>query len=180
MSRTVGIVAVQGGVAPHEAALAELGLASRRVLRASDVEGLDGLVLPGGESTAQARLLEGDGGRLQAALQAAADAGLPILATCAGLIQAARWGWLDVDIERNGWGRQIASFEAVADDGTPLVCIRAPRIRGVRPPTEVLLTLNGEPMRVRRGAVVGATDHPELTEDRRLHASLFAPGPRRS
>ena len=173
----VGILAVQGGVAPHEEALRAVGIESRRVVRPDDLDGASGLILPGGESTAQAKLLAGEDGALEAALSALHGRGAPILATCAGLILAAEWGWLAIEVVRNGWGRQIDSFEALADDGeTRLVCIRAPRIERVVAPTQVLLTLGGEAIRVRQGHVVGATDHPELTSDRRLHAELFGNG----
>ena len=170
----VGIVAVQGGVAPHEAALDALGIRHRRVLRPEALDAATAVILPGGESTAMTRVMATDGQAMACAVRRIAEGGRPVLATCAGLILAARWGLLDVTLERNGWGSQIASFEAIADDDeTPLVCIRAPRIVEVRAPTEVLLTFRGEPMRVRRGSVVGATDHPELTTDRRLHRDIF-------
>ena len=170
----VGISAVQGGVAPHEAVLAKLGIPARRILRAGDLVGASGLILPGGESTAQARLLAADSGALGRAVQAFIGSGAPVLATCAGLILLARWGRLDVEIERNGWGRQIDSFEATADDGrTSVLCIRAPRIHAVRPPTRVLLTLDGAPIRVQRGRIFGAIDHPELIGDLELHRRVF-------
>ena len=171
----IGILALQGGVSAHEQALRAAGVESRRVLKAEDLVGAAGLILPGGESTAQARLLA-SAGKFEAAIMAFAATNAPILATCAGLILAARWGLLDVDVERNGWGRQIDSFESIADDGaTELVCIRAPRIRNVRAPTRVVLTMAGEPVRIQRGRVVGTIDHPELTSDHRLHRTLFAP-----
>ena len=175
-TQPVGILALQGAVAPHAEALSVLGVAHRRVLHAHDLDGLRGLILPGGESTAQRRVMNTDGGALEVAIRRFAASGHPVLATCAGLVLAAQWGLIGADITRNGWGRQVASFEARADDGeTPLVCIRAPRIRQVRPPTRVVLTLDGEPVRLRQGSTVATIDHPELTGDRRLHAQLFGP-----
>ncbi|MEL7369586.1 MAG: pyridoxal 5'-phosphate synthase glutaminase subunit PdxT [Myxococcota bacterium] len=171
----MGIVALQGAVGAHETVLDALGIPHRRIFRSSSLDDVDGVILPGGESTAQTRLMGDDQYRFAEGLQRLADEGRPILATCAGLILAADWGLLNVDVTRNGWGRQVASFEAMADDArTPLVCIRAPRIGEVRVPTTIVLTLQGEPIRVQQGSVVGATDHPELTDDRRLHRRLFA------
>ena len=106
-----------------------------------------------------------------------------MLATCAGLILAAArvtspgapgFGWLDLTVARNAWGRQVDSFEATDDAGAlPLVFIRAPRITAVAPSVEVLATLEGEPVLVRQGRVVAATFHPELTPDRSVHALAF-------
>jgi 5'-phosphate synthase pdxT subunit len=165
--------------------LAELGHEVREVRRASELTaagGLDGLVLPGGESGAQLRLIERHD--LWHALELFVAAGRPLLCTCAGLILAARsvthpeqrsFGWIDVSVMRNGWGRQIDSFEAVSDGlaPRPLVFIRAPRIRSVGPMVETLATLEGEPVLVREGHRYGATFHPELTSDLSLHAQVF-------
>jgi 5'-phosphate synthase pdxT subunit len=142
---------------------------------------LDGLVLPGGESTAMLHLI--DRFALAAALDAFVAGGKPVLATCAGLILAARrvtrpeqrsFGWLDVEVARNGWGRQLDSFEGVADDGvTPLVFIRAPRVTAVGAAARVLGTLRGEPILVRQANVTGATFHPELTASGEIHRAVF-------
>jgi 5'-phosphate synthase pdxT subunit len=142
---------------------------------------LDGLVLPGGESTTMLKLIDRFG--LGPALAAFVAGGKPVLATCAGLILSARqvsqpaqpsFGWLDVAVARNAWGRQLDSFTATADDGvTPLVFIRAPRIVAVGPAVRVLATVAGEPVLVRQANVTGATFHPELTADRRLHQAVF-------
>jgi 5'-phosphate synthase pdxT subunit len=114
--------------------------------------------------------------------------GRPILATCAGLILLARTvtgpaqrslGAVDITVARNGWGRQVESFEATSDEPfeegapLPLVCIRAPRIMGTGPGVEVLARFQGEPVLVRDGNVLGATFHPELTTDPRVHARAF-------
>jgi 5'-phosphate synthase pdxT subunit len=170
----VGVLALQGGFAAHATWLRGLGHEVTLVRRASELVDRDALVLPGGESTVQLRLLERDG-ELGAALDAFATSGRPVLATCAGLILIARRvegpaqasrGWLDVTVRRNAWGRQLDSFEAIADDGvTPLVCIRAPRIESLGPGVEVVLTYRGEPMAVRQGSIVGMTCHPELAGD---------------
>jgi 5'-phosphate synthase pdxT subunit len=181
--RTVGVLALQGDFAAHAAALDRAGLAARPVRAAHEFSNLDGLVLPGGESTTQLRLLARHG--LEPALRRLVALGTPILATCAGLILAAAdvarpaqasFGFLDVGVERNAWGRQIDSFEAVADDGTtPLVFIRAPRIRRVGPAVTVLATCAGEPVFVRQQQVYGATFHPELaTGSEALLRRIFA------
>lgn len=183
----IGVVALQGGVEPHLHALARLGHATRPVRVLADLDGLDGLVLPGGESTAQRRLLS-----LAGLTDAVAAFGRtrPVLVTCAGLVLAARaathpgaadvagFGWLDVEVARNGWGRQVASREAAVDAGgplagAPLVFIRAPRIVAVGPGVEVLGRWRGEPVVVRQGAVVACTGHPELTDSLALHALAF-------
>ncbi len=177
----VGVLALQGDFAPHLEALEQAGLTACEVRSAAELQGVEGLVLPGGESTAQIRLLERHG--LWSALAAFGASGRPILATCAGLILAARqvrptqpsFGWLDVAVDRNAYGRQLDSFEDLADGGEPLVFIRAPRITSVGEGVEVLARWHGEPVLVRDGAVIGATFHPELTLDRRVQRLAFAP-----
>lgn len=175
----VGVLALQGGFAAHLSALRELGHDAVAVRTAADLSTVGGLVLPGGESTTMWRQIERDG--LGDAL--ADFAGRPVLATCAGLILVSRHvtdpvqpslGWLDVDVRRNGYGRQLDSFEARSDDGDrPLVFIRAPRISRVGDGVEVLATHDGEPVLVRQGNLVAATCHPELTTDRWVHALVF-------
>ena len=122
----LGVLALQGAFDAHARALERLGHETRKVRAPGDLEALDGLVLPGGESTVQLKLVERFG--LREPLAAFVAAGAPVLATCAGLILAARevtnpaqqsFGWLDVTVARNAWGRQVESFEAVADDGVP-------------------------------------------------------------
>jgi 5'-phosphate synthase pdxT subunit len=164
----VGVLALQGGFAAHAAALWHLGHLPIEVRSPADLDAgndLGGLVLPGGESTAQAKLIDSAG--LGESLDDFARSGRPVLATCAGLILAARRGWLDVEVARNAWGRQVDSFEAVDDSGRlPLMFIRAPRIRKVGPNVEVLATYRGEPVLVRQGQLTAATFHPELTISR--------------
>jgi 5'-phosphate synthase pdxT subunit len=179
--KTIGVLAVQGGFAAHARVLHALGARSREVRRADDLDGLDGLVLPGGESTVQWALLTELG--MRDAMRELARAGLPVLATCAGLIHAARtvasstqesFGWLDVTVARNAYGRQEESFEATSDDGAhPLVFIRAPRIVSLGARVRVLATFAGEAVLVQQDNVTGASFHPELTSDRSVHARVF-------
>ncbi|HJL19371.1 MAG TPA: pyridoxal 5'-phosphate synthase glutaminase subunit PdxT [Sandaracinaceae bacterium LLY-WYZ-13_1] len=179
----VGVLALQGGWAAHLACLRGLGHRAVEVRSPRALDGLDGLVLPGGESTAQWRLLTRAPG-LAEALRSFAGSGAPVLVTCAGLVLAARavaptqpsLDLLDVCVRRNGWGRQLASAEARADDGTPLVLIRAPRIEAVGDGVTVETTLDGEPVLVRQANVWGATYHPELAGDLRAYARPFRRG----
>lgn len=178
----VGVLALQGGFAAHARALAAVGRRAVEVREARELDAIDGLVLPGGESTVLLKLIARWG--LAGPLDAFVRSGRPVLATCAGLILAARrvsgpeqesFGWLDVDVERNAWGRQLDSFEARSDSGLPLVFVRAPRVARLGPEVEAVETFRREPVLVRRGSVWGATFHPELTDDPRVHASIFGP-----
>ncbi len=172
----VAVLAVQGGVQPHVDMLRSLGHDVVAVRRAVDLASAEGLVLPGGESTTQRRLI--DRAAMGPVLDELVRSGVPVLATCAGLIHcsAAGFGWLDVAVERNGWGAQQASFEAIDDEGrTPMVFIRAPRIIGVGAGVEVLGTFQSEPVLVRHANITGATFHPELTGDPGLHRRVFGP-----
>lgn len=176
----IGVLAVQGAAREHILCLQQLGVEVIPVLRPLDLSGLAGIVLPGGESTAQWRLLSRAG--LAEPLKKALEEGLPAFGTCAGLILLAKeitnWperylGLLDVAVERNATGRQVDSFEGkVKVDGlgeVPAVFIRAPAIRRVGTGVEVLGTYGDEPVLVKQGAILGATFHPELTEDLRVH-----------
>ncbi len=157
----VGVLALQGGFGAHRRALEKQGHAVVEVRLPEHLPGLDALVFPGGESTTQRMLIERAG--LQAGLDAFVHSGKPVLATCAGLIVCAHYRWLDVDVQRNAYGRQLESFEATSDDGQhPLIFIRAPRITRIGPDVKVLVTLKGEAVAVRSGNVTGATFHPEL------------------
>lgn len=176
----IGVLALQGDFAAHAAALARLGARMRLVRAPADLEGLAGLVMPGGESTAMLRLMEGNG--LEPALRAFAAAH-PTFGTCAGVILLARevlapaqpsLGLLDVAVERNGYGRQLESFVGSVEApalGGPVegVFIRAPRIRRAGPGVTVLGRLAGEPVLVEQGHLLAATFHPELTGDARVH-----------
>lgn len=179
-SKRVGVLALQGGFAAHARAIADLGHAPVEVRAAADLAGLDGLILPGGESTVHLKLI--DRFALGAPLDDFVATGKPVLGTCAGLILAARrvtspeqtsFGWIDVAVARNAYGRQRESFEAISPEGIPLIFIRGPRIIEVGPAVEVLATLAGEAVLVRDGNVTGASFHPELTADRRVHGQVF-------
>jgi 5'-phosphate synthase pdxT subunit len=158
----VGVLALQGGFGAHLSALEAQGVRGVEVRLPRELEGLDALVLPGGESTTQAMLIERAG--LRAPLNDFVCSGRRVVATCAGLILCAKYGWLDVDVKRNAYGRQLDSFEATSDDGAHhMVFIRAPRITRVGAQVKVLATLRGEPVLVRHANVTGATFHPELS-----------------
>ena len=185
---TVGIIALQGAVREHARAVEALGAVVRLVRHPAELAGLDALILPGGESTAMARLARPVG--LFPAAREAVEAGVPVLATCAGLILLAddvadpgaltgfpTVGGLSVTVRRNAFGGQLHS--GVADlrlaDGAPArgVFIRAPRIEAVGPGVEVLARLGEEPVAVRQGALIGCTFHPELTDDDSFHRLLL-------
>jgi 5'-phosphate synthase pdxT subunit len=151
--------------------LRRLGADAVEVRKPEELQGLDGLVIPGGESTTFMRLMRLYG--LDEAVRAFAG---PVLGTCAGMIVLDRrhLGAVDIEVDRNAYGRQVASFEAdleLAGDGKPLrgVFIRAPRVRDVGPEVEVLAELEGEPVLLREGRFIVASFHPELTEDTRVH-----------
>ena len=180
-AQRIGVLAVQGGFAAHARAIRDIGHEAVEVRAPADLDAVDGLILPGGESTVHLKLIDRFG--LEAPLRAFAAADKPILATCAGLILAARrvrspeqpsFGFLDVEVDRNAYGRQRDSFEASDDRGRfPMVLIRAPRIVATGPDVQVLATFRGEPVLVRQRRITGATFHPELTEDRRIHREVF-------
>jgi 5'-phosphate synthase pdxT subunit len=167
----IGILAVQGNVREHAAVLRELGVEPVEVRKPEELEELDGLVIPGGESTAIARLA-----RLYGLEEAIRSFERPVLGTCAGMILLDRrhLGLLDLEVARNAYGRQVSSFEAdleLAGEDQPLrgVFIRAPRVIDVGPGVEVLAELNGEPVLLRQGRMIVASFHPELTGDTRIH-----------
>jgi pyridoxal 5'-phosphate synthase pdxT subunit len=182
---TVGVLALQGDFAAHARILRDLGAEVREVLRLADLEGLRALVLPGGESTALLRLMDGE--PWLDALRAFHAEGGALLGTCAGAILLARevspaqpsLGLLDAVVERNGYGRQTDSFEAELDapgfDGPVRgVFIRAPRLKATGPAVEVLARWKEEPVLVREGRVFAATFHPEMAADDRLHRRFLA------
>src|SRR5919106_1634189 len=167
----IGVLALQGAFREHAQVLRRLGAEVEEVRLPEELEGLDGLVIPGGESTTIASLAEEYG--LDDAIRAFAE---PILGTCAGMIVLDRQhlGLADLEVERNAYGRQVRSFEADVEldhEERPLrgVFIRAPRIREAGAGVEVLGTLEGEPVLVRDGRLLLASFHPELTEDARVH-----------
>ena len=167
----IGVLALQGAFREHAQALRALGAEVVEVRLPEELDGLDGLVLPGGESTTIMRLASLYG--IDDAIRAFDGA---VLGTCAGLIVLDRdhLGLADLEVERNAFGRQVKSFEAdvdLAGDTIPLhgVFIRAPRIRSAGPGVEVLGELDGEPVLVRDGRLLLASFHPELTDDLRVH-----------
>ena len=170
-SPRIGVLALQGAFREHAAALRKLGAAVVEVRLPDELDGLDGLVIPGGESTTMMRLAELYG--LDDAIRGYRGA---IFGTCAGMIVLDRehWDLADLVVDRNAFGRQVRSFEAnvaLAGDEIPLrgVFIRAPRIRDVGADIEVLGELDDEPVLVRDGRLLLGTFHPELTEDLRVH-----------
>ena len=168
---TIGVLAVQGNFREHAAMLRRLGADVVEVRKPEQLDGLDGLVVPGGESTTFMRLM-----RLYGLDEAVRVFAGPVFGTCAGMIvlDRAHLGLMDVEVDRNAYGRQVASFEAdlrLAGDGEPLrgVFIRAPRVRTVGDEVEVLAEHDGEPVLLREGRFLVASFHPELTEDTRVH-----------
>ncbi len=167
----IGVLAVQGNFREHAAMLRRLGADPVEVRKPEELRGLDGLVIPGGESTTFMRLM-----RLYGLDEAVREFTGPVLGTCAGMIVLDRLhlGAVDIEVDRNAYGRQVASFEAdlaLAGDGEPLrgVFIRAPRVREVGAEVEVLAELDGEPVLLREGRFIVASFHPELTDDTRVH-----------
>ena len=167
----IGVLAVQGNFREHAAMLQRLGVDSVEVRKPEQLGGLDALVIPGGESTTFMRLM-----RLYGLDEAVRTFEGAILGTCAGMIVLDRrhLGAVDIEVDRNAFGRQVASFEAdlaLTGDSEPLrgVFIRAPRVREVGPGVEVLAELDGEPVLLREGRVIVASFHPELTDDTRVH-----------
>ncbi len=174
---------MQGAFAEHVKALEASGAQTRLVRTADDLEGIDGLVMPGGESTTMTMLMERVG--LLEPLRDRIAKGLPVLATCAGMIVLARdisdampgqqgLGLLDIAVRRNGYGRQVDSFEAdldiagIGDRRFPGVFIRAPLVEDAGD-VEVLATYDDHPVAVRQGSILALCFHPELSGDRRLH-----------
>jgi 5'-phosphate synthase pdxT subunit len=174
----IGVLALQGDFEAHQRVLERLGAQARRVRTPQDLDGLDGLVMPGGESTTMTLGIEREG--LAQPLKDLIAGGTPTLATCAGLIMLDRdhLNLLDVTAKRNAFGRQIASFEADLDikslGDTPLraVFIRAPWVDAQGPEVETLATVDGHTVAVRQNDILGVAFHPELTDDGRVHRWL--------
>ena len=183
----VGVLALQGAFARHLKVLGGLGAAPTEVRTTDDLLEVDALVLPGGESTTMSMLLDSSG--LHEAVSERITNGMPVLGTCAGMILLARhvadgrpdqrsFAAIDIDVRRNGYGRQVDSFEADLDV-TGLdelfhgVFIRAPVVDWVGDGVEVLAAVDGRPVLCRQGAVVVASFHPEMSRDGRIHARFL-------
>jgi pyridoxal 5'-phosphate synthase pdxT subunit len=182
----IGVVAVQGAVREHVAAIRAVGAEPVEVRLPRDLVALEAIVLPGGESTTMRRLIDEYG--LREPIAALARSGAPVLGTCAGMILLAErladaeepvFALLDIEVRRNGYGRQLDSFEAeldlpaIGDEPLHGVFIRAPIVTDVGPRAEVLARdPHGRPVAVRQGRVLATAFHPELTGDRRLHRLL--------
>jgi 5'-phosphate synthase pdxT subunit len=190
----VGVLALQGAFDQHRRRLHALGVDAPLVRRPADLAGLDAIVLPGGESTTMSHLLTTSG--LFDELKSHLAAGLPVFGTCAGMILCATtvrdgrddqrgFDLIDLAVRRNGYGRQLDSFEAdlaVRDLDEPFhaVFIRAPLVERVGPDVEVLAVHEGVPVLVRAGTCTVAAFHPELTDDGRLHEQFIGSLPSRS
>ena len=179
----VGVLALQGDVQEHLVALAGLGATARPVRRPSELDDLDGIVIPGGESTTMSRLL--DVFELRGPLAARLGGGLPAFGSCAGMIMLATeildgrpdqapLGVIDITVRRNAFGRQVDSFETdLAVDGLDgpvrAVFIRAPWVERVGPAVQVLARVGEHPVAVRQGSVLATSFHPEVAGEDRLH-----------
>ena len=185
---TIGVLALQGAFAVHEQRLRECGVAARQVRTPDDVAGVDALVMPGGESTTMSKLLTTSG--LFDVLASRLEEGMPVFGTCAGMILLATdvldgrpdqrsFGAIDIAVRRNGYGRQVDSFEAdlsvpsIGERPFHGVFIRAPKVERVGDGVEVLASHDGVPVLLRRGRVSVASFHPELSGDARLHRSFI-------
>jgi 5'-phosphate synthase pdxT subunit len=183
----IGVLALQGDVVEHRAALERAGAQTLEVRTPADLARVDALVIPGGESTTVIRLLERFG--LTEPLRARVLAGMPLWGTCMGLIVAAHdvadlpqptLGLLDVTVRRNAFGRQVDSAEvalaipALGPEPFPAIFIRAPWIERTGPAVETLAERDGHVVMVRQGNVLGTSFHPELTGDDRVHAYFLA------
>ena len=174
----IGVLAIQGDFEAHSRVLSRLGAEAREVRVPADLEGLDGLVIPGGESTTMTLGIERE--RLAEPLRELVAAGAPVLGTCAGLIvlDRAHLGLLDLIAERNGFGRQVRSFEAdleLRELGREVraVFIRAPWVAEHGEGVEVLAEIDGHPVAVRQGEILAVAFHPEIEGDTRLHEWLL-------
>ena len=180
----IGVLALQGDFAAHARMLRRIGVEAVEVRRAAVLEIVDGLIIPGGESTTMLKFIEEE--NLGGAIKTFASSDRPIFATCAGAILVARkvsnppqpsLGLMDIAVARNAYGRQVDSFISAVETSLPggpleAVFIRAPRITEVGQRVAIIATLKGEPVMVRQANLIAATFHPELTEDDRTHRLL--------
>jgi 5'-phosphate synthase pdxT subunit len=176
----LGVLAIQGGFEAHCEVLRELGAEVSEVRLPADLVGLDGLVVPGGESTTISKGIASAG--LEQPIRALHAAGGTVFGTCAGLIVCDRehLGLIDASAARNAFGRQLQSFEAdleidgIGDEPLRAVFIRAPWVERKGDGVEVLASYDGHPVAIREGGVLACAFHPELTDDPRLHALFMA------
>jgi 5'-phosphate synthase pdxT subunit len=176
----LGVLAIQGGFEAHREVLRELGASVCEVRLPADIEGLDGLVIPGGESTTIAMGIESAG--LTEPIRLLRESGGTVFGTCAGMIvcDAEHLGLIDASAERNAFGRQLQSFEAdlavegIGDEPLRAIFIRAPWVSRCGPGVEVLASYEGHPVAIREGGVLACAFHPELTDDSRMHALFMA------
>ena len=182
-ARCVGVLALQGAFREHVAAVSSLGVAAREVRQLKDMDGIDALIIPGGESTTMGKLL--NEWHMLEPLRERIRQGRPVYGSCAGLIllcrtiensDQPRLGVLDATVRRNAFGRQVDSFETdlsipeVGPDPIPAVFIRAPVIISVGPDVKVLAEVKGQAVAVRQNNILATSFHPELTPDTRLHS----------
>ena len=183
----VGVLALQGAFREHVAAVASLGATAREVRQLKNIEGIDALIIPGGESTTIGKLLN-EWNMLEPLRQRILD-GMPVYGSCAGLIllcrdiensDQPRLGVLDATVRRNAFGRQVDSFETnlsipeIGADPLPAVFIRAPVITGVGAGVKVLAEVNGQAVAVRQNNILATSFHPELTPDTRMHSYFLS------
>ena len=183
----VGVLALQGAFREHVAAGASLGATAREVRQLKDIEGIDALIIPGGESTTIGKLLN-EWNMLEPLRQRILD-GMPVYGSCAGLIllcrdiensDQPRLGVLDATVRRNAFGRQVDSFETnlsipeIGADPLPAVFIRAPVITGVGAGVKVLAEVDGQAVAVRQNNILATSFHPELTPDTRMHSYFLS------
>ena len=183
----VGVLALQGAFREHVAAVTRLGATAREVRQLKDIDGIDALIIPGGESTTMGKLLN-EWNMLEPLRQRILD-GMPVYGSCAGLIllcsdiensDQPRLGVLDATVRRNAFGRQVDSFETnlsipeIGADPLPAVFIRAPVITGVGAGVKVLAEVNGQAVAVRQNNILATSFHPELTPDTRMHSYFLS------
>lgn len=182
-ARCVGVLALQGAFREHVAAVSRLGVAAREVRQLKDMDGIDAMIIPGGESTTMGKLL--NEWHMLEPLRERIVQGMPVYGSCAGLIllcrtiensDQPRLGVLDATVRRNAFGRQVDSFETelsmpeVGAEPVPAVFIRAPVLISVGPEVRVLAQVKGQAVAVRQNNILGTSFHPELTPDTRLHS----------
>ena len=182
-ARCVGVLALQGAFREHVAAVSRLGVAAREVRQLKDMDGIDAMIIPGGESTTMGKLL--NEWHMLEPLRERIMQGMPVYGSCAGLIllcrtiensDQPRLGVLDATVRRNAFGRQVDSFETelsmpeVGAEPVPAVFIRAPVIISVGPEVRVLAEVKGQAVAVRQNNILATSFHPELTPDTRLHS----------